>query len=299
MTTFIAIDVETANASRHSICQVGLAGFQAGIAVWRWQSLVNPEEPFDSRNEKIHGITSNQVQLTSKFPSILEYLRSSFQGQLIACYGAFDYEALLSACQKHGLEEPTCNWIDVCEVARAAWPGLNTHTLKSVCNHLDIPLAHHDAGSDALACGRILHRAASELRRDYSRLLEQIGALDHAVKYSETASRSNRYSERVELKGSKEGPLAGEVIVFTGEFELGEYKMAEIAAALGCDVEDTFTQKRTTILVTGYRDPTLYNNSKSRKQIAAEKAIAKGKPVTVMSANEFLAFAERFGLAAA
>jgi DNA polymerase-3 subunit epsilon len=299
MTTFLAIDVETANASRHSICQIGAVGFQEGVALWRWQTLVNPEEPFDAINEKIHGITADHVRFTSKFPAVLDYLRPTMKDHLVACYGPFDYEALLTASEKYSVEKPSCNWIDVCDVARLAWPSLQSHALKSVCGHLNISLEHHDAGSDALACGRILIQAAAKMGKEFSALLEEIGSLEHTIEYRETTSRQNRYPERIELKGRKEGPLAGHVVVFTGELSIGEAKMAELAATLGCDVEDNFTQKRTTILVTGYRDPLLYDTPKSGKHIAAEKAIAKGKNVAVMSEADFLALAKRLGLAAA
>ena len=50
MATFNAIDVETANADRASICQIGIVHVQDGVVVDRWQTLVNPEDWFDPWN---------------------------------------------------------------------------------------------------------------------------------------------------------------------------------------------------------------------------------------------------------
>ena len=46
--TFNAIDVETANRTRASICQIGIAQVQVGKIKRAASFLVNPEEPFES-----------------------------------------------------------------------------------------------------------------------------------------------------------------------------------------------------------------------------------------------------------
>ena len=43
MLTFNAIDVETANADRASICQIGIVHVRDGEIEDRWQTLVDPE----------------------------------------------------------------------------------------------------------------------------------------------------------------------------------------------------------------------------------------------------------------
>ena len=61
MLTFNAIDVETANADRASICQVGIVHVRDGAIHDRWQTLINPEDWFDPWNVSIHGITLDDV----------------------------------------------------------------------------------------------------------------------------------------------------------------------------------------------------------------------------------------------
>ena len=45
--TFNAIDVETANADRSSICQIGIVHVRDGRIQDTWKALINPEDWFD------------------------------------------------------------------------------------------------------------------------------------------------------------------------------------------------------------------------------------------------------------
>lgn len=49
-------------------------------------------------------------------------------------------------------------------MSRAVWPDLANHRLSSVCRHCGISLSHHEAGSDAAACGSIALRCRHEMR---------------------------------------------------------------------------------------------------------------------------------------
>ena len=62
MLTFNAIDVETANADRASICQIGIVHVRDGAIHDRWQTLINPEDWFDPWNVSIHGIKTRRRQ---------------------------------------------------------------------------------------------------------------------------------------------------------------------------------------------------------------------------------------------
>ena len=59
--SFVAIDVETANADLASICQIGLVTFADGQIVSGWQSLIDPEDEFNEINISIHGIDESSV----------------------------------------------------------------------------------------------------------------------------------------------------------------------------------------------------------------------------------------------
>ena len=68
MLTFNAIDVETANADRASICQIGLVHIQDGKIQDQWKTLINPEDWFDPWNIEIHGIDEAAVSGSPTLP---------------------------------------------------------------------------------------------------------------------------------------------------------------------------------------------------------------------------------------
>ena len=47
---FVAVDVETANSSRASICSIGVASFSDGKLVDEFYTLLNPQTDFYSHN---------------------------------------------------------------------------------------------------------------------------------------------------------------------------------------------------------------------------------------------------------
>ena len=42
------------------------------------------------------------------------------------------------------------------QMGRRCYPGLPNHRLNTLCDYLDIPLEHHQAGSDSRACAMLL-----------------------------------------------------------------------------------------------------------------------------------------------
>ncbi|MYC63615.1 MAG: hypothetical protein F4X16_12445 [Caldilineaceae bacterium SB0661_bin_34] len=73
--TFKAIDIETANADRSSICQIGIVNVVNGVVVSAWQSLINPECHFDSFNTRLHGIDEQTVQHSPTLTEIHDEIR--------------------------------------------------------------------------------------------------------------------------------------------------------------------------------------------------------------------------------
>ena len=100
---FYALDVETANPSVASVCQMGIALFDNGEIVEKYEILVNPEEYFDSFNTEIHGITKNQVKDSVKFPKVYEYLKNNLEGNIVIHHMPFDKAAVNRASIKYGL----------------------------------------------------------------------------------------------------------------------------------------------------------------------------------------------------
>jgi DNA polymerase-3 subunit epsilon len=277
---FIAIDFETANSDLASICQLGAVTFQGGKAVKTWQTLINPEDYFDPWNVSIHGIDEGMVKNAPKFPKIFRSLRCVIAKQLVACHTHFDRVALSRVIEKYRLPQIDCIWLDTARVVRRAWVDLSStgYGLKNVADKLGIEFNHHAAGEDARAAGEILLRAIAEtgisLQDWLVRVNKPIGVADG--------------SGRITRKGNPNGPLAGEVLVFTGALSMHRHEAADLAAAIGCEVTAS-VNKDTTILVVGDQDIRKWAGyKKSSKHRKAEDLISKGQPITIVGESDFL-----------
>lgn len=91
---FVAIDVEIANASFASICQVGVVVYVGGVESRRWECLVDPEDFFSETNISIHGITEEAVSGSHNIPALLDNLRVLLAGNIVVSHTNFDRTAL-------------------------------------------------------------------------------------------------------------------------------------------------------------------------------------------------------------
>lgn len=285
---YVAIDVETANSDCGSICQIGLVAFLDGRICWEWSSLVNPECDFDRFNVKLHGIGSERVQKAPLWPTVLNAIWASISGQIVVSHSRFDCDALHHAAKRYAVDVPSCSWLDSCAIASVAWPDLPRHDLKSMCAHFGIKLHHHDAGSDARACGEILNKAIGETGMDTMAWIARVGLVSPPREIRPNPRTQRHYPEKIAARGLQGRPLSGHSWVCSGDFQLGAATLARMATSIGCDVTDKFTED-TTILVLGSRDPEQFaGKEKSNKLIAAEEAIASGRNITLMTEREFV-----------
>ena len=273
---FIALDVETANPNLASICQIGLVSFAEGRVVRSWQSLVNPEDYFSGVNVLIHGIDESSVRDAPVFPDLATPLRDLLHGKVVVTHMPFDKVALRRVSKKYGLPQLECTWLDTARVCRRAWTQFarRGYNLEDMAEWCAIEFRHHDAEEDARAAGLILLRAIEETGS---------GVDEWVVRASQPISPS-----RITREGELDGPLAGEVVVFTGALSMTRREAADMAAALGCDVAASVT-KKTTLLVVGEQDiRKLAGREKSAKHRRAEELIEKGVGIRILGEPDFL-----------
>ncbi len=274
-TDFTSVDVETANADLSSICQVGIVTFENGCLKEKWETLINPEDEFDGINISIHGITEEKVKDAPTFPAIYAEINARLSGRVVVTHTHFDVSALAMAGEKHGLSRLECTWLDTAKVVRRAWPEFaqSGYGLKPVAKKLGIVFGHHNAAEDARAAGEILLRAIAETSVPLGGWLERI---------KRPISPAN-----ISLEGNPEGPLHGEVIVFTGALAITRVEVARLAADAGCTVAPGVNNK-TTLLVVGDQDiRALAGHEKSSKHRKAEDLISKGQPIRILRETDF------------
>lgn len=158
---FFALDVETANGDRSSICQIGVACVRADDGIETWMSYVDPHTENFSFS-MIHGITASTVRGAPSFTEVLPTLKAAIGEGLVYQHSSFDRSAINAVCSREGMLPPSWNWRDSVGVARKAWPelrGNGGHGLASLKRHLDLRFQHHDAGEDARAAAEVVLRA--------------------------------------------------------------------------------------------------------------------------------------------
>lgn len=171
---FIALDVETANSSAASICQVGLAFVSEDGGIEVASSYVDSGHRFSAFNTQLHGIGPDHVAGAPSFPLLFHHLAPMLSQHLIIQHSNFDRQAFRAACGEHGIEMPEWTWADSVRVARRAWPefkGNGGHGLAHLKKALRLDFQHHDAGEDAKAAAMVVLKAETQTGMPLERLI--------------------------------------------------------------------------------------------------------------------------------
>ena len=160
MNSFTAIDFETAQGHRHSICQVGLVRFEKGVIVESFESLVKPPRNYYWDNFiDIHGITPEMTRYSPTFDLVWKQIRTFIIGQNVVAHNmVFDASCLKGTLEYYGIQQPQYNQHCTCNL-------YGRQGLKDLCEEYAIELNHHDALSDAKACAQLflLHLAKEKV----------------------------------------------------------------------------------------------------------------------------------------
>lgn len=161
MDNFVAIDVETANGARTSICSIGAVKVVDGVVTDTFYELVRPTPNYYYRRftEEIHGISRADTDSARSFPEVWADL-ARFIGPLplVAHNKAFD-EGCIRACFRHyDMDYPDYEFHCTLVKSRSTIPRTicRSFSLPNLAAFLGIPFDnHHNALADALACARI------------------------------------------------------------------------------------------------------------------------------------------------
>ena len=278
---FVAIDVETANADMASICSIGAVKFERGKIVGEWYSLVDPQDYFDGINVSIHGIDVDMVRGAPTYAEASRTLHDMLRDAVAVTHTHFDRVATHQASNRWAVAEPTCTWLDSARVARRTWAecASSGYGLADVCRLIGYEFQHHHALEDAKAAGHILLTAMQKTGLDLDGWLSRVRQpIDPSSSSAGAAIRRD---------GNPDGPLFGEVIVFTGALAFPRREAADLAASVGCEVDSGVT-KKTTLLVVGDTDvQRLAGHEKSSKHRKAEDLASKGFPIRIIRETDF------------
>ena len=158
MRNFVAIDFETANAKRSSICSMGLVFVRDGKPVRTFYSPVRPiPNYYHFFNTSVHGLSTADTDNAPDFFSVWRTIADALEGlPLVAHNSAFDRSCLRAVFEAYGRAYPDYPFYCTLRAARAALPTLPNYQLDTVARYLGFPVGHHHhALDDALACAHI------------------------------------------------------------------------------------------------------------------------------------------------
>ncbi|MCW7512098.1 exonuclease domain-containing protein [Leptospira levettii] len=151
--TFTALDFETAQGYRWSICQVGIVVYEDFQIKEELEILVKPpSNHYWNIFSDIHGLTADHTKDSPTFDIVWNSIESYIVNQTVVAHNglSFDFPALRKTLEFYQIEEPIYEKADTYRIYG--------EKLSTLCEKYNIALDHHNALSDARACGELYKR---------------------------------------------------------------------------------------------------------------------------------------------
>lgn len=157
MLDFAAIDFETANGRRSSVCSVGIVIVRGGKIVDRFYSLIKPRPNYymDFCMD-VHGLCRIDTDDAPEFPEVWAQVSDRLKGlTLVAHNSSFDEGCLKAVFDVYGMEYPGYEFKCTLRASRRCLK-LRSHQLQYSAAACGYDLTnHHHALADAEACAAI------------------------------------------------------------------------------------------------------------------------------------------------
>lgn len=274
---FVAIDFEHAQSFKGSVCSVGIVSFKNGYIIDEYSTLIQPpNNEYNPYTVRIHGLTPYHTQNSPKFIEVYPEIKKRINNCTVVAHNAFSAD---KACLEQAME-----FNGIFENLNIEWQctyAITNVKLDVVAKACGIELNHHDAISDAKACGKI-----------YNLFIRNMLPMDEIIescsKVKKNSSKRSSYSER--LKGdifnpdfenatNKSNPFFMKKVVVTGFSISQKKKIASELKLFGADVDSGVT-KRTNFLIIG-------NNAGPSKLAKMNKNIQEGKEACILNLEEY------------
>ena len=133
MQDFAAIDFETANDERSSVCSVGVAIVRDGEIQDKFYSLIKPEpENYNYWCSRVHGLCADDTDNAPIFPEVWAQIEPKIAGlPLVAHNKAFDESCLKALFRVYQMDYLDYPFLCTCVESRKVWPG-GSHSLDVI-----------------------------------------------------------------------------------------------------------------------------------------------------------------------
>lgn len=158
MQNFAAIDFETANSERTSVCAVGVVVVRDGEITDTFYSLIQPEPNYYSYwCQRVHGLGPEDTDDAPVFPDVWAQIEPLIEGlPLVAHNKSFDESCLKAVFRCYQMDYPDYEFYCTCQTSKRLLKQLPNHQLKTVAAYCGYDLKrHHHALADAEACAHI------------------------------------------------------------------------------------------------------------------------------------------------
>ncbi len=232
---FTAIDFETANNSRHSICQIGICRVENGQITYTDSILVQPpNNDYSHWNIAIHRISPDLTENESSFAEIWENIKQHFNDQLIVAHNTdFDLDCLFKTLEYYNLEFPNIKYECTYKMS-----GLN---LIALAESLDIELLnHHDALNDAIMCAKSYIKLCNGVFPDFDKITEK----ETKSIFSGHEKLSGKVLKPDIANADSSSPFYNKKVVFTGVLgTISREDAAKKVKDMGADIDTSITKK--------------------------------------------------------
>lgn len=158
MQDFVAIDFETANGRRSSVCSVGIVIVRGGKIVDKFYSLIKPIPNYYTYwTTEVHGLTRKDTDGQPVFPEVWSKISDKIKGlPLVAHNRPFDESCLKAVFAEYGMEYPNYDFYCTLAASRRCLKHLRSHQLHLSAAACGYDMTdHHHALCDAEACAAI------------------------------------------------------------------------------------------------------------------------------------------------
>lgn len=277
---FVAIDFEHATRVKGTVCSVGIATFnKLGAVIDEYYTLIKPpNNEFEWFTTNKHKINSELTKLSPEFIDVFPEIKKRLNNQVVVAHGAFhtDKHCLEQAMELNGINENLeIDWVCTQELCNCS--------LDIASKVINIELDHHQALSDAIACGKIFAKyLTEELPLGEFQKLKQKTQINKKAKIDDFFPQNLRgdiYKPDFENAENKTNPFYMKKVVITGFPYAEKSIIADNLKKLGADI-DTGVTKRTNFLIAG---PT----AGPTKLDKMRKNIEEGKEARIITVDEF------------
>jgi DNA polymerase-3 subunit epsilon len=156
---FIALDFETANHCRKSVCSIGMVKVENGKIADEFYSLVKPTPfNFEPLLTRIHGLSEVDCLNAPDFKILWPSISSWFNNQVILGHNvSYEKSVLKHLSLEYQIDFNIMDFMCTLNISRKLLPELDNHKLPKIYNYLfNKKMRHHNALEDARATAEIM-----------------------------------------------------------------------------------------------------------------------------------------------